>query len=107
MAGLSATRGEAGKMRPDCCVGYYPGGIGKVASEEPSCPLMLHFGANDTHIGPEQSEAVRAAHPEVEVYVYEGAGHAFNRDVDPDAYNPASAALARERTLNFLKTHIA
>jgi carboxymethylenebutenolidase len=66
---------------------------------------MLHFGANDTHIGPEQIEAVRKAHPEVEIFVYEGAEHAFNRDVHP-SYHPASAKLARERTLAFLKQHI-
>ena len=70
-------------MQPSCCVGYYAGGIGSVAKEEPSCPVMLHFGANDTHIGKDQIEAVRSAHPEVEIFVYEGAGHAFNRDVDP------------------------
>ena len=104
---LSATRGEVLKMQPGCCVGYYPGGIGNVAKEEPVCPVMLHFGANDSHIGPEQIDAVRLAHPEVEIYVYEGAGHAFNRDPHPDAYHAPSAKLARERSLAFLKENLA
>jgi carboxymethylenebutenolidase len=104
---LVATRGENYKMQPSCCVGYYAGGIGSVATEEPSCPVMLHFGANDDHIGKDQIDAVRAAHPEVEIFVYEGAGHAFNRDVDPVHYNAAAAKLARERSLAFLKSHIA
>ena len=104
---LTATRGENLKMQPSCCVGYYAGGIGSVAKEEPSCPVMLHFGAKDDHIGKDQVEAVRAAHPEVEIFVHEGAGHAFNRDVDPTHYNAAAAKLARERTLAFLKTNIA
>ena len=104
---VSATRGENLKMQPSCCVGYYAGGIGSVAKEEPSCPVMLHFGAKDDHIGQEQIEAVRAAHPEVEIFVYEGAPHAFNRDVDPVHYNGATAKLARERSLAFLKSHIA
>jgi carboxymethylenebutenolidase len=43
----------------------------------------------------------------VEIFVYEGAGHAFNRDVDPASYAPDAAKLARERTLKFLKAHIA
>jgi len=106
MSWLTATRGEDLKMQPSCCVGYYAGGIGSVASEEPSCPVMLHFGANDSHIGVDQIDAVRAAHPEVEIFVYEGAEHGFNCDAR-SSYNPAAAALARERTLGFLKTHIA
>jgi len=104
---LVATRGEKLKMQPSCCVGYYAGGIGSVAKEEPSCPVMLHFGAKDTHIGMDQVEAVSSAHPEVEIFVYEGAGHAFNRDVDVEHYDAASAKLARQRSLAFLKTHIA
>jgi carboxymethylenebutenolidase len=106
MSWLTATRGETLKMQPSCSVGYYAGGIGQVASEEPVCPVMLHFGANDSHIGQDQIEAVRIAHPEVEIFVYEGADHGFNCDARA-SYNPASASLARERTVAFLKTHIA
>jgi carboxymethylenebutenolidase len=106
MSWLTATRGETLKMQPSCCVGYYPGGIGKYAKEEPSCPVLLNFGADDTHIGKDQVEAVRSAHPEVEIFVYEGAGHGFNCDAR-SSYNPQAAALARERTLTFLKTHVA
>src|SRR6266446_6098144 len=51
---LAATRGENLKMQPSCCACYYPGGIGSVAKEEPSCPVMLHFGAQDDHIGKDQ-----------------------------------------------------
>jgi carboxymethylenebutenolidase len=107
MSWISATRGTTQRMKPSCCVGYYPGGIGTFAAEEPSCPVMLHFGATDTHIGVDQIDAVRAAHPEVEVYVYPGAGHAFNRDPDPNAYHADAAKLAMERTLAFFATHIA
>ena len=105
MSWLSATRGPAVGIKPACCVGYYPGGVGRVAEEAPGCPVMLHFGANDSHIGPEQVEAVRAAHPEVTVYVYEGAEHGFNCEAR-GSYNPGAAGLARERTLGFLKVHM-
>ncbi len=103
---LCATRGETLKMQPSCCVGYYAGGVGKVAAEEPSCPVLLHFGAADDHIGKDQVDAVRAAHPEVQIYLYEGAGHAFANEART-SFVPAAAKLARQRSLEFLKTHIA
>lgn len=102
----TATRGETYEMQPSCCVGYYAGGVGKFADEEPSCPVMLHFGADDDHIGKDQVEAVRNAHPEVEIFVYEGVGHAFNRD-GYSSYNSDAAKLARTRTLAFLLANIA
>lgn len=107
MSWLAATRGESLKMQPSCCVGYYAGGIGRFATEQPSCPVMLHFGGADSHIGMDQVDAVRKANPNVEIYVYEGAGHAFNRDADPNVYRPEAAKLARQRTLDFFKTHVA
>jgi carboxymethylenebutenolidase len=106
MSWLSATRGPSVEMEPKCTVGYYAGGVGNVATEEPSCPVLLHFGGSDTHIGPEQIEAVRSAHPDVTIYVYDGAEHGFNCD-QRSSYNPEAAKLARERSLEFLKKHIA
>ena len=103
---LTATRGEDLKMQPACAVGYYAGGIGKVAAEEPSCPVQLHFGANDDHIGSDQVDAVRSTHPEVEIFLYEGAGHAFANEAR-SSFVPTAADLARERSLEFLKNNIA
>jgi len=103
---LSATRGEDLKMQPACTVGYYGGGIGKVATEEPVCPVMLHFGADDDHIGKDQVDAVRGAHPEVEIYIYEGAGHAFANPAR-SSYVAAPAKLADARSLEFMKKNIA
>lgn len=106
MSWLSATRGEELEMRPACTVCYYPGGIIKVATEEPSCPVLIHFGGADDHIGPDQAEAVHNAHPEVTIYTYEGAPHAF-ANPDRPSYKADAAKLADERSLDFLKIHIA
>ena len=57
-----------------------------------ACPVMMHFGAKDAHIGSEQIETIRKAHPEVPLFVYD-AGHGFNCDQRKD-YEPQSAALA-------------
>jgi carboxymethylenebutenolidase len=103
---LSATRAEVLKIQPACAIGYYAGGIGKVAAEKLSCPVQLHFGATDNHIGKDQIDAVRDAHPEVQIFLYEGAGHAFANEARVD-YVPEAAKLARQRSLEFLKTHIA
>lgn len=103
---LSSTRAKAHKMTLNAAVGYYAGGIGKVSSESPTCPVQLHFGADDDHIGKDQVDAVRTAHPDVEIFLYEGAGHAFANEARP-SYVAAAADLAHERALAFLKSHIA
>ena len=106
MSWLAATRGESVGMKPACCIGFYAGGIGSVASEIPSCPVLLHFGGEDSHIGEEQIEAVRSAHPQVKIDVYAGAQHGFNCDARA-SYNAAASKLAMERTLEFLRANIA
>lgn len=99
VAWLAATR-----LTPQAAVGYYGGRIGNYAAETPSCPVMLHFGQQDTHIPADEVNKVHSAHPEVEIYWYD-AGHAFNCVPRP-SYNPAAAQLARERSLAFLKKHL-
>lgn len=100
LAWLAATR-----LNAAVAVGYYGGQIAKFAAETPKAPVMLHFGKQDQHIPPEEIDKVRSAHPEVEIYTYD-AGHGFNCDAR-SAYEPNSANLARERSLAFLKTHLA
>lgn len=101
MAWLAATR-----LHPDAAVGYYGGQIVTYAGEKPKAPILLHFGKEDTHIPKEQIDSkVAAAHPEVGIFWYEGAGHGFNTS-DRASYNPAAAKLARERSLEFLKEHL-
>ena len=96
---LAATR-----LDPAAVVCYYGGQISKHASETPHCPVMMHFGAKDPHIGPEQIETIRKAHPDLPLFVYD-AGHGFNCDQRKD-YEPQSANLARERTLEFFRKYL-
>jgi carboxymethylenebutenolidase len=106
MSWLAATRAAELGIQPSCTVGYYAGGVGNFAQEEPVCPVMLHFGSDDSHIGADQVDAVRTAHPQVEIHLYEGAKHGFANAWRAE-YHPEAAKLARERTLAFLKTHLA
>ncbi len=66
---------------------------------------MLHFGADDDHIGKDQVDAVRSAHPDVQIFTYDGAGHAF-ANAQRSSFEPEAAKLAHERSLAFLKQHL-
>ncbi len=88
-----------------CAVGYYGGQIIDFVDETPRCPTLLHFGAEDGAIPPDDVDKIRAAHGNVPVHVYEGAGHGFNCERRASHHGEA-AALARERTLAFLAEHL-
>ncbi len=68
-------------------------------------PTLLYFGSKDEHIPLTDVEQIKAAHPEVPVFVYEGADHGFNCD-ERGSYNPAAAAEAWGRTTAFLSEHL-
>ena len=70
-------------------------------------PVIFHFGASDRSIPPEAVQKHRDAWPNAPVYVYEGAGHAFNRDVDSTHHHEAGAKLAWQRTLAFFDKELA
>jgi carboxymethylenebutenolidase len=99
LAWLAATR-----LQPAAAVGYYGGQIAKHAAEILTCPVLLHFGAKDPHIGPEEIATIKQAHPDLPIFLYD-AGHGFNCDQRKD-YDPPSAALARQRTLDFFRAHL-
>ena len=87
-------------------VGWYGGGIAAAKDEMPRCPTQLHFGETDTSIPMNDVNAIRAARPEVEVFVYAGAGHGFGCD-ERSSYSAGDATLARRRTLEFFERHLA
>ena len=92
------------RLKIDAAVGYYGGQIAQHVSEQPKCPVMLHFGKQDTHIPQEAVAKIQAAHPEVQIYLYD-AGHGFDCDMRA-SYDAASAKVARERSLPFLKQNL-
>lgn len=87
-----------------CAVPYYGGGVTGAIDEQPRCPVMLHFGDNDMHIPLDGVEKLKAAHPKQTVHIY-AADHGFNCD-HRGSYNAAAAKLARERTMEFFRTHV-
>ncbi len=86
-------------------VGWYGGGIAAARDEKPRCPVQLHFGEVDGSIPLTDVSAIQAARPEVEVFVYQGAGHGFGCE-ERGSYVPADAEVAQERTLAFFGKHL-
>ena len=84
--------------------GYYGGQIAMMNDQNPKCPTMLHFGETDHGIPLSDVEKIKAAHPDVQVFVYPGVGHGFNCDKRPD-YDAAAAKLAKERTLELFRAN--
>ena len=85
-------------------VSYYGRLVPQFLHERPQAPLMFHFGERDALIPAEMVDRIAARLPAIPLFRYP-AGHAFNRLGDPHG-DPVCAALAKERTLAFLREHL-
>lgn len=83
---------------------YYGGGIAGEKDRTPNCPIIMHFGEKDAHIPMSDVDAIKSAHPDIPVYVYD-ADHGFNCDVR-GSYDQPAASTALERTLTFFTKNI-
>jgi carboxymethylenebutenolidase len=96
LAFLSSTRLDG----VDGAVGYYGGFIVQHATEKPRVPTILHFGDQDQGIPMTDVEKIKAAQPDLPIYVYH-AGHGFACD-ERGSYDAESSKVALERTTEFL-----
>ncbi|KNZ33318.1 MAG: carboxymethylenebutenolidase [Methylibium sp. NZG] len=85
-------------------VPYYGGGVPGQAALKPRCPVTAHFGERDSLIPIDTVQAFRKAQPAITVHTY-AADHGFNCD-QRGSFDATSAALARTRTLAFLREHV-
>ncbi len=95
---LSATRHAI-----DAAVSYYGVQIDLHLDEADNlnCPILMHFAGLDPHVPQDAVDAIRArmgAWDNVDIHVYPGAEHGFNRHGYP-CYSEAAAGPARQRTL--------
>lgn len=86
----------AGPKAASC---FYGRAIANLLDNTPKIPLMLHYGARDASIPPENYEKVRLAAPDAPLYLYD-AGHGFCRAGSSD-YSAAACDLAVARTLDW------
>lgn len=72
--------------------------------------FQVHWAERDPYETPKGRQTLAAnlmsAGLPASLYEYEGAGHWFFENDRPDAFHPASARLAWQRTLEFLNEHI-
>ena len=74
-----------------------------------TAPLLLHYASLDERIDagiPAFEAALKAGNKTYELYMYEGANHAFNNDTNAARYNKQAADLAWGRTVAFLKKYV-
>lgn len=94
----------AARLKVAAAVAYYGGGINNHLAEPPRCPIMFHFGEQDTHIPLSAVEQIEAELPGSQILLY-AAGHGFNCS-DRASFDASSAKLAFDRSVGFLHTHI-
>ncbi|WP_421694158.1 dienelactone hydrolase family protein [Aestuariivirga sp.] len=72
-------------------------------------PLLLQYAGLDERVNAgikDYEAALKANNKTYEIFVYEGANHAFNNDTNAARYNKAAADLAWGRTVAFLKKYL-
>jgi len=68
--------------------------------------VMAHYAGEDERINsgiPAFEEALKKAGIDYQIFIYEGAAHAFNNDSNPQRYHKEAAELAWKRTIAFFK----
>jgi carboxymethylenebutenolidase len=90
----------------DAAVPYY--GMQPTPEQVPSikAPILAHYAGDDARINqgiPAFEEALKKNKKEYQIFIYEGAQHAFNNDSNKERYNEKAAKLAWSRTIAFFK----
>ena len=87
------------------------GGVAPLArTNEIHCPLMFHFGEEDTNPSLEDMRQLDATltrdHKEHVFYTYPNAGHAFMDFTNVERHREAAATASWPRTLDFFARHL-
>jgi carboxymethylenebutenolidase len=132
LSGLSYLRTLKNSNQKTACIGFCWGGgvVNDLAAADPAltlgvpyygrqidatlvpkikAKLMLHYAGLDERINagiPAYENALKSNQIDYQLFIYEGAQHAFNNDSSPARYQKEPADLAWSRTLNFFKKHL-
>jgi carboxymethylenebutenolidase len=97
----------AAKSGVDCAVCYYGVGIEQSLDLAPriKCPVVMHFAEKDQYVPMTAVEKVKktfARRSEIEIYVYPGVDHGFNRKTGVH-YDKPAAMMAHSRSIALLR----
>jgi carboxymethylenebutenolidase len=132
LSGLSYLRSLKNSNQKTACIGFCWGGgvVNDLAAADPAltlgvpyygrqidatlvpkikAKLMLHYAGLDERINagiPPYENALKSNQIDYQLFIYEGAQHAFNNDSSPARYQKEPADLAWSRTINFFKKHL-
>jgi carboxymethylenebutenolidase len=132
LSGLSYLRTLKNSNQKTACIGFCWGGgiVNDLAAADPAltlgvpyygrqidasvvpkikAKLMLHYAGLDERINagiPAYENALKSNQIDYQLFIYEGAQHAFNNDSSPARYQKEIADLAWSRTLNFFKKYL-
>jgi carboxymethylenebutenolidase len=104
-----ANRLAAAGTSLNASVPYYGSQIPPEEVPRITAPLCLHYAGVDERINAgiaAYEAALKASNKPYELYMYEGAQHAFNNDTNAARYHKEAAELAWGRTLTFFRRHL-
>ncbi|OEO28682.1 carboxymethylenebutenolidase [Devosia insulae DS-56] len=95
-------------VAPDllAAVPYYGGQPDAAAVPNIKAKVMAHYGGLDERINagiPAFEEALKAAGTDYQIFIYEGANHAFNNDTSAARYSKEASDLAWSRTMELFR----
>ncbi len=107
--GAMANRLAAAGTSLNASVPYYGRQLPAADVPKITAPLLLQYGSLDQGINagiPAYEAALKANNKPYELFMYEGANHAFNNDTNATRYNKEAATMAWSRTIAFLKKYL-
>jgi carboxymethylenebutenolidase len=91
-------------------VPYYGGQPNPEAVSAIKAKVMAHYGGLDERVNagiPEFEAALKAAGTDYQIFIYDGANHAFNNDTSAARYSKEASDLAWSRTVGLFKEVLA
>jgi len=87
-------------------VSFYGTRLPQYLNDPLKVPVQGHWGTEDSHAPAEMLAEAKAYYPELDIYTYDGVGHAFANDHRPADYAEKDADLAHSRTISFFDQHL-